>query len=173
MQPPNWTLSLFFPSLFHPLVCSQSDCFKFVNLSHACMLSCFSHVWLFATLWTIAHQAPLSMGFSRQEYWSGLPCPPAGDLPDPETESESPASPALPTGSLPMCHQGRNLCQFCLNHPGAHRLYAKAWSFNLICEILCQDLANIFWRGQMVNILDLGAHRLCSSPPRPHGAAGG
>ena len=39
----------------------------------ACMLSHFSQVWLFATLWTIAHQAPLSMGFSRQEYWSGLP----------------------------------------------------------------------------------------------------
>ena len=41
-----------------------------------------SHVQLFATLWTIARQAPLSMGFSRQEYWSGLPCPYPGDLPD-------------------------------------------------------------------------------------------
>ena len=39
-------------------------------------------VRLFATLWTIAHQAPLSMGFFRQEYWSGLPCPPAADLPE-------------------------------------------------------------------------------------------
>ena len=46
------------------------------------MLSRFNHVQFFATLWTIAHKAPLSMGFSRQEYWSGLPCPPAGDLPD-------------------------------------------------------------------------------------------
>ena len=43
-----------------------------------CMLSRFSHVWLFATLWTVARQAPLSMGFSRQEYWSGLPFPPLG-----------------------------------------------------------------------------------------------
>ena len=50
---------------------------------HVFMLSPFSHVRLFATLWTIALQASLSMGFSRQEYWSGLPCPPAGDLPDP------------------------------------------------------------------------------------------
>ena len=41
-----------------------------------------SHVWLFATLWTVAHQAPLSMGFPRQEYWSGLPFPPPGNLPD-------------------------------------------------------------------------------------------
>ena len=49
---------------------------------HVCMLSCFSHVWLFATLRTIAHQAPLSMGFTSQEYWSGLPFPSRGDLPD-------------------------------------------------------------------------------------------
>ena len=62
------------------------------------MLSHFSRVRLFETLWTIAHQAPLSMGFSRQEYWSGLPCPPPGDLPDPGIE---PMSPALQVDSLP------------------------------------------------------------------------
>ena len=50
------------------------------------------------TLWTVAHQAPLSMGFSRQEYRSGLPCSPPGDLPDPGTEL---TSPALQVGSLP------------------------------------------------------------------------
>ena len=44
----------------------------------ACMLSHFSHAPPFETLWTVAHQAPLSMGFSRQEYWSGLSCPPSG-----------------------------------------------------------------------------------------------
>ena len=43
-----------------------------------CVVSHFSHVRLFATPWTVARQAPLSMGFSRQEYWSGLPCPPPG-----------------------------------------------------------------------------------------------
>ena len=47
-----------------------------------CMLSHFSRVWLFATLWTVAHQASLFMGFSRQEYWSGLPCPPSEDHPN-------------------------------------------------------------------------------------------
>ena len=58
-----------------------------VPIAEACLLlpvhviSCFSHVWLFATLWTIARQAPLSLRFSREEYWSGLPCPPPGDLP--------------------------------------------------------------------------------------------
>ena len=49
-----------------------------------------SHVRLTATLWTIAHQAPPSMGFSRQEYWSGLPFPAPGDLPNPGIEPESP-----------------------------------------------------------------------------------
>ena len=50
------------------------------------MVSLFSHVQLCATLWTIAWQAPLSMGFSRQEYWSGLPCHLPGDLPHPGME---------------------------------------------------------------------------------------
>ena len=49
---------------------------------HACMLSLFSHVQLFVTLWTIPVQSSLSMGFSKQEYWSGLPFPSPGDLPD-------------------------------------------------------------------------------------------
>ena len=53
------------------------------------MLSHFSRVQLFATLWTVACQAPLSMGFSRQEYWSELPCPPPGDLPKPGIEPMS------------------------------------------------------------------------------------
>ena len=47
-----------------------------------CCSNSFSHVWLCVTPWTVAHQAPLSMGFSRQENWSGLLCPPPGDLPD-------------------------------------------------------------------------------------------
>ena len=54
-----------------------------------------SRVQLCATPWTVAHQAPLSMGFSRQEYWSGLPCPPLGGLPDPGIEPVSLTSPAL------------------------------------------------------------------------------
>ena len=57
--------------------------------------SCFSHVRLFVTLWTVAHQAPLSMGFSSQEYWSGLPCSHPGDLPDPGIKPLSLMSPVL------------------------------------------------------------------------------
>ena len=56
----------------HPSVCM-----------HACMLSCFSHVQFSETLRTIAHRAPLSLQVSRQEYWTGLPCSPPGDLPNP------------------------------------------------------------------------------------------
>ena len=57
-------------------------------LMRTCMLSHFSRVWHCGTLWTVA-QAPLSMGFSRQEYWSGFPCPSPGDLPDLGIKSES------------------------------------------------------------------------------------
>ena len=65
-------------------------------MTYACMLvlSHFTHVWLFATLWTVAHQAPLFLGFSRQEYWSGLPGPPQGIFPT----------------------QGLNSCLLCLLH---------------------------------------------------------
>ena len=62
------------------------------------MLSRFNRFQLFATPWTVAQQAPLSMGFSRQEYWRGLLCHPPGDLPDPGIELESLASPALAGG---------------------------------------------------------------------------
>ena len=67
--------------------------------SHTCMLS---RSRLFATTWTVSRQAPLSMGFSRQEYCSGLPCPPPGDLPDSGIEPTSLISPALAGRSLPL-----------------------------------------------------------------------
>ena len=72
----------------------KSDLMCLYSISHIlCMLSCFSHVRLFVTLWTVACQTPLSVGFSMQEYWSGLPCPPPGDLSNPRIE---PAAPSLP-----------------------------------------------------------------------------
>ena len=60
--------------------------YKFINFQQYVL----SHVWLFTTPWTVAHQAPLSLEFSRQEYWSGLPF-----LPDPGIETVSLMSPAL------------------------------------------------------------------------------
>ena len=77
-----------------------------LNLDHIfCVCWSLSRVQLFATPWTVPPQAPLSMGFSRQEDWSGLPFPPPGDLPDPGME---PTSPELQRGSL-VSHQGKPL----------------------------------------------------------------
>ena len=72
-------------------------CFSFSCLTehsqcvyvYMCVYCFFSHVQLFATLWTLACKAPLSMGFSRQEYWSGLPCPPPGELPHPRDQTRA------------------------------------------------------------------------------------
>ena len=81
---------------------ASSRCWFPVTGCSTCMLSWFSHVWLFSTLWILAYQTPLSMGFSRHEYWTGLPCPPPGNLPDPGIKPASLMSPALHVGSLPL-----------------------------------------------------------------------
>ena len=74
-------------SLLHVINYGTVIFLSVICISHLCMGACvlshFSHVRLCETLWTVARQAPLSMGFSRQKYWSGLPCPPPGNLCDP------------------------------------------------------------------------------------------
>ena len=82
----------------------------FMVLSRACA-QLPSHVWLFATTWTVAHQAPLSMEFSRQGYWDGLLFSTPGDLPDPEME---PGSPALAGGFFTTASP-RKLCYLTIN----------------------------------------------------------
>ena len=76
-------------------------------ISKLLLLSRFSLVWLFATPWTAAYQAPLSMDFSRQEYQSGLPFPSPGDLPNPGVEPASPASPTLARGFFTTAPPGK------------------------------------------------------------------
>ena len=77
-----------------------------VRIAIMCMCVCVCEVASVvsdsATIWTVAHQAPLSVGFSGQEYWSGLPFPPSGDLSDPGIK---PSLPALQADSLPLSHQ--------------------------------------------------------------------
>ena len=68
------------------------------TLDRSCVVKSLSCVRLFVTPWTVAHQAPPSMEFSRQEYWSGLPFPSPRDLPNPEIQ---PGSPALRADALP------------------------------------------------------------------------
>ena len=76
---------------------------------YACLLSWFSHLQLFVTLWSVTCQSHLSMGFSRHECWSGLPRPPPWDLPDPSTEPTSLTCPALAASSLPLVPPGKSI----------------------------------------------------------------
>ena len=82
-------------------------CKQLIQFCVVLLLSHFSHAQLFATLWTVARQPPLSMEFSWQVYWCGLPCPPPGDLLNLEIEPVSPASLALQADSLLLSHWGR------------------------------------------------------------------
>ena len=77
------------------------------NPTHLCLLSCFSHVSLWAALWTIVYQAPLSVGLSRQEYWRGLLGPPPGDLPNPGIQPVSLCLLHCWVGSLPPAPPGK------------------------------------------------------------------
>ena len=95
------------PDWSHPGPIMEGVCFPRL----CAMLSCFSHIQLFGTPWNVAHSAPLSMGFCRQAYWSGLLFPSPGDIPDPGMKPKSSASPALPVNSLPLNHLGSSrLC---------------------------------------------------------------
>ena len=83
-----------------------------------CCVYSVSCVRLSVTTWTIARQAPLSMGLSRQEYWSGLPFPPPGGLPNPGTEPTSPVAPALQVEFLLAEPLGKPIFQgYCLHIP--------------------------------------------------------
>ena len=95
----------------------------------ACVLSCFCCVWLLETSWTVDHQAPLSMEFSRQEYWSGLPLPSPGDFPNSGIEPRCPKlkPPGKPT--VVVAH-GLNSCG---SPAPEHRLN----SYDQCAELLC------------------------------------
>ena len=102
--PPTDALSVVRPVLpgAHPPLCriqrAQGTVCIWLPPCLCCVLGPFSRAQLFVTPWTVAHQAHLSKGFSRQEYWSGLPCPPPGDLPNPGIKPEFHMSPALAGG---------------------------------------------------------------------------
>ena len=78
----------------------------------ACMLNHFSRVRLLVTPQSVVCQVPLSIGFSRQEYWRGLQCPPQGNLPDPEIESKVLTFPDLEVGSLPLAPPGKTYYEY-------------------------------------------------------------
>ena len=104
--------------------------FTFLSFSlHAWVLSHLSHVQLFVTPWAVAHQAPLSMGFSRQEYWSGLPCPSPGNLPNPGLNSCLLCLLHWEVGSLPLVPSGKPKAQFTYlqNGHSNYPLEEKLW----------------------------------------------
>ena len=111
-----------------------------------------SHVRLFATPWTVVYQAPPSMGFSRQEYWNGLPFPSPGDLPNPGIE---PRSPALQADSLPTELQGKPLGppkgQFSDIREEGHleglewALTASSGTFNPVFSPVCHPTLGAIW----------------------------
>ena len=104
----------------------------------ACVLSCFSHVRFFATPQTAAHQDPLSVGFSRQKDWSGLPFPPPGDLPDPGIELESSAFSALQADSSPLSHQG----SFTDNSSDFSQVFSPC-RCSVVCSVVCPTLCDL------------------------------
>ena len=107
-----------------------------LRLSWNIKVKLFSHVWLFATLWTVAYQDPLSMGFFRQEYWSGFPFPSPGDLPYPGIE---PRSPTLCADALPSGPPGKPLrLSYCLINP--HSAFLISLSCLWILSVMRLDL---------------------------------
>ena len=108
-----------------------------------------SRVRLFATPWTVAHQAPRSMGFSRQEYWSGLPFPSPGDLPDPGIE---PRSPALQADAFNLCatreaSPSTELSSLGVIHSCGKIHYQYCWTVKSVChsELCSSELSCVEW----------------------------
>ena len=117
-----------------------------------------SRVWLFATPWTIAHQAPLSMGFSRQEYWSGVPFPSPGDLPNPGIE---PRSPALQADALTSEPPGKK--RQCFMKRYERTAIRKPWKRNEYLEYISKRKKNVFWNNWF-SIDRAGSGRLGLNP---------
>ena len=103
------------------------------------MLTCFSHVQSFATPGTVARQAPLSMGFSRQEYCNGLPCPPPGDLPNPGIKAMSPLLLHWQAVLYHKRHLGSPLTPLLLINKGE-----LAWCFIVAMSSTCQISSVVF-----------------------------
>ena len=155
------------------LICVRNIlCWYTLTGTAVCVFSHFSHVWLFATLWLVAHQGPLSMGFSRQEYWSGLPFPPPGDLPEPGIEPMSPTSPTQQGDSSLLSHWSSTATSFV-------KLF-KDFHSNGEREILHLKSPQITQRHCPVVVTEVGdwtrkqsSCRCTWSPTRIGGAAGG
>ena len=134
-----------------------------------CVCVCSVMSWLIATPWTVAHQAPLSMGFSRHEYWSGLPFPSSGDLPDPGLEPVSFAFLSLASGfftTAPLRSPRIHEYDVLLGWPKVHsdfpaRYFRKSWVYFLVNPIHDKgDFADViknFKVGRLSRIVQVGS----------------
>ena len=124
------------------------------------MLSCFSHVRLFVILWTVAHQAPLSMRFSRQEYWSGLPFSPPGDLASPGIKPHISCVSCIGRWSLyHLCHLENPLISISVSF----YIYSYIWYIKILWSIdTTQEIANILKIIQIKCWKSFVPARLCS-----------
>ena len=101
----------------------------------------FCRVRLFVTPWTVACQAPLSIGFSRQQYCNGLPCPPPGNFPNPGIETMSLVAPALQADSLLLSHQGNPVFHVPGAEPPTKRSYASlALALSTFLDNFCTNV---------------------------------
>ena len=128
-------LLVFFPSHLRTR-CIHEEKKDILLLGHSVHMyaKSLSSVQPFAALWTIALQVSLSMGFTRQEYCSGLPCPPAGDCPTPGIEPVTPEAPASQVGSLLLSHRGS---------PSDHNTVAKFGNFNIVMIFLSNETLSL------------------------------
>ena len=129
---------------------------KFLSITqYRAVLSHFSCAWLCVTLWAIACQAPLSMGFSRQEYQNGLPCPPQGDLPDPRIEFMSLKSPALAGGFFTTELPEKPKYYTTLTQKNEKQNTFSPWSFCILKTLMpCSYQSEIFNRILWIRMID-------------------
>ena len=144
--------------LYHSLSDLRTYTLNCYAWAHAWSLSC---VELFVTPWTVGHQAPLSVGFFKQEYWSGLPFPTLGDLHDNEIKPTSPVSPALQVDSLLLRNLGSHLATICC-----------CYSITKSCPTLCISLNYITPGFPVLRYLPEFAqthiHRVCDAIQTSH-----
>ena len=119
-----------------------------------------SRVQLFVTLWTIARQSPLSMGFSRQEYWSGLPISPSGDLPDPGVKSDWQAD------SLPLIHQVRSVSQS-VQSLNCVQLFGTPWTAACTSSLSFTNYWSLLKLMSIELVMSFNPLILCRSPSPP------
>ena len=136
------------------------------------MVGCCSHVWLFGTTWTVAHQASLSMGFSKQGYWSGLLCLPPGDHPNPRITPSSLSLLHWQEDSLPLSVPGKPYLTYqfsSVQSLSRVRLFATPWIAAHQASLSITNTQTLLKLMPIESVMPSASHPLPSpSPPAPN-----